>query len=395
MVDEDPMDGQRPTDGRSAAEEYRIDRQSAEARNNGFGGMPSEAFLAWATENRPHLEAIARANGAEEADAPTAVDEYLKILQGTTQGGPFDDLNVSFILEGVVHRVEAVCLRGGVPVREGVAYGVQPKMGLEASQLAVMGTSASIITVSQGFPPFCNLISKAVALSMVPKGGSMGWDSIEVLTRLRQTPKLQIFWTQIFSSYALDGWPPTDIEMPLLDPLQQWVRLQVLQAMELFAVAHEYGHHVLKHGESQATNETRDHFSDEHEADVFGRLICLNEGLESTPPNLFTASGAGAVLMLGGIELVRRTKAVLETGVAKPSPRRSHPPLDERLAMIAGGDQHANETDRAVFEDMRQCARQLLESVWSVVEPVVTGMHQNGFRPQALKQDVGGWLPDR
>ena len=393
MTDDTDAGPNEAIDGRTAAELYRVQRQRADGKTNGFQLMSPEAFLTWANQNRGRLEGIARANGAEEGDVEAAIDVYLELLRTVPAGAPFDDLNITLILAGVVRRVEEACARGGVPIGEGVAYGAHPKMGIEASQLAVMGTGASIITVSQGFPPFCNLISKAVALSMVSEAESRTWDGNKVRDHLQSSPKLRVFWTQILASYALDGWPPTDIETPHLDPAQSWIRLQVLQAMELFAVAHEYGHHVLKHGHSQGTDDVRDPFNDEHEADVFARMIGLNEGLNSEPPNLFSASGAGGVLMLGGIELVRRAKAVLETGAANPCPRKSHPPLDDRIVLIASADEHANEKDRPVFTDMRDCARQMLEIAWSFVEPVLVGMHQNGFRPQVPVQDIGGWLP--
>ena len=381
-------------DGRVAAEDYRAQRQIVDARASGFEAMTPERFFSWTEENRSKLEKIARENGAEEAEVEAIVTEYLDTLKALPIGARFDDLNVTLILTDVIRRIEAICSDGKIPIRDGVAYGVAPRLGLEASQLAVMGTRASIITVSQGFPIFCNMVSKAVALSLVKKGDQVSWDPVEVRQRLEEHPEIGIFWVQILTAYAIDGWPP-DTAAPPLDMVQQFTRLLTLRAMELFAVAHEYGHHIFEHGGSESSDAMRDDFKDEHEADIFGRLICLKEGLSVEPPNLYAASGVGAVLMLGALELVRRVRALLETGVPVAEPRKSHPPLKDRLLAIAGADEFAHEADRPIFEDLRSCAERIIDMVWEFAEPAIRGLHKAGARPQPTSSDVGGWLPGR
>jgi hypothetical protein len=55
---------------RKAAEEYRHQRQRADARKHGFEALTADEFSRWIEEHQDLLLAIAKANGASEQEAP-------------------------------------------------------------------------------------------------------------------------------------------------------------------------------------------------------------------------------------------------------------------------------------------------------------------------------------
>jgi hypothetical protein len=107
-------------------------------------------------------------------------------------------------------------------------------------------------------------------------------------------------------------------------------------AMELFALAHEYGHHRLLHGRA-VVDETQTK-EEEFEADMFALKAC--ERVERAErylwiaacelPNPYLSTGAGGVLLLGSLEMFRQVKNKLFEN------RRfdSHPSYAQRTSKI-------------------------------------------------------------
>jgi hypothetical protein len=379
------------------AEDYRRQRQAADARHSGFDTMGRDGFLRWMEANEDVLTKIAENGGATGDAVREAVEEYKRTVSELPVGSPFDDVNAYLILKRIVREVETICREGQVPIRHGVVFGVSPELGLKASQMPVLTTEASIIAVSMPFLPFCNLVSKTLALSMPHTlDGQLckvSNDPTEVSSNLRSQPALLAQWARIFSSYAIFGWPSDWAQLPIRGIGHNFTRIRLLSAMETFAVAHEYGHHVLKHGLHGSTGEVANRVEDEHEADIFARAISMTAGLQSDPPNFYAASGVGGVIMLGVLELVARTKAVLLTGSDQLQPRKTHPPLQRRIEYIAALDNNSPDDYRKAFIDMRTCFKSILENIWVEISPVFQDLHSQGIRPISDTEDPTGWLP--
>jgi hypothetical protein len=117
------------------AEEYRQQRQAAEARDNNFElKMSREELLEWIEENTADIMDIIARNGIAEDQASEVLAEYKARIIAIGQIGPFDDLNSVFILKRVLADIEAVCKERGLATRSGVVFGLAPSTGLHARQ---------------------------------------------------------------------------------------------------------------------------------------------------------------------------------------------------------------------------------------------------------------------
>jgi hypothetical protein len=383
-------------DGREAAEDYRRQLQRAAAEASGFESITREDFLGWLDAKRPFLRELVIMSGGSESQADVMVQMYLDYVKSAPELGEFDDIGSFFILKRLIEEVEQACRAADISIGDGVAFGTRPELNPEASQLPVMETDASIISVNAPFLPLCNLTSKLLALTVETRNdrGNLKiiLDPEVVAQRLRGSPQLVERWTQLLASYAIRGWPP-EFEALSLQAGAAIARVLFLRAIEVFAVAHEYGHHVLRHGRVLGTDVVEDRVGQEREADTFARAVSMYLALQDEVPNLYMASGAGGVLILGVLVLIRRCRAILETGTEVVEPTGTHPPFDERIAVIAAADELAPNDVREGFADCRTSVAAILETVWAEVSPAIYELHRKGIRPMSGDVDVGGWLP--
>jgi hypothetical protein len=173
------------------------------------------------------------------------------------------------ILAPILRDIENLCLEKKIPVRNGVVYDIAPEFGLLASQREVMQTDVSIIDVSPPFIIFCNCVGKLFARSLLREGGppiQVCYDPDKVLAKFRTSPRLigELRLTILHFAY---GWVPPNGISPPPDELGRVTRILLLRAMEWFAIGHEYGHHVMKHGQATSSAEACSIFNDEHQAD--------------------------------------------------------------------------------------------------------------------------------
>jgi hypothetical protein len=375
---------------RRAAELYRQERQKADANKNDFAALTRDEMANWMDSNAELVRGVVTDIGVPDEEVSAFIEQYRAILENT-QGSPLDDLNAQMILTRAVGEIEQVCKMLNIPTRSGVAFGVAPEPCLVASQMPVMQTGTSILNFSLNFVTFCNLISKALARTVIHEAGTVWkpiYDPEPVKAQLRSTVELRGEWSGILVNCAANRTPPPtrNPDMPA-----QVTRIMILKAIESFSIAHEYGHHVLEHGVSQSSEDSSDHFKDEHDADSFAQGISMITGMQEEPQNFLAICGAGGVIILGMLDLVRRTRAVLETGSAVYAPRDRHPPYLDRIAEFARLDPP---WELGVMrQEMRSNVAAIVEAIWEEVEPVAISFYENGYRPPPDKPVSEGWLP--
>lgn len=397
MDDPDETNEDGSKENRRVADLYRRERQKSEAESLGIEPIDPVAHIEWLEKNQEMLAKAARAGGATEAEVPEFIKSYRESMRDDPVGSEYDDPHAINIINRVVLNIEAICKRAAIPTREGVVFGVTPSFGAVANQSPVLTTDASIIGLSIPFFVFCAAITKAMAKTLVytRKDALLFVDNrpTSVSAKLISEPHVVEFWTRILRDFGGNVWPP-NLEEPSLNADEGTIRTDLLTGVELFSIAHEYGHHVLKHGVVTSTENSENALDQEHDADVFARIVGLLNENQHARPSPVSASGAAAVLILGALDLVRRANCVLATGSDNPPPRKSHPPFRDRIAYIAGGDHLAPEQARADLSVRRNNFCEIIEMVWAEVRPRLLSLHQQGLRPNDRRDvDLGGWLP--
>ena len=394
MIDEDE---ERPTDEMSAleaAEDYKRQRQAAADRETRFGAEVRARFEKYRQDDGGRPLAIARQYASSDQEAQALVD---RLWAEVTPAGlsPLDAPFGHRIISGLAKQVEAVCADGEIPLREGVTIGVSPVAGLDASQNGVMGIGASIIDFSMPFVMFCNqmgvLLTRTLSYVEVEGGYRILFDPAKARERLTTEEPLVRAWGQVLFAFAYDGWPGELGRLPGDADLIA-TRTEIVKAMELFAVAHEIGHHVLVHGGMEATDEQPDRTREEHDADSFARIISMALGGQD-PVSGFAISGGGGVLVLGALDLVRRAKHVLATGNTDFPPRETHPEVPDRIARIALFDTFAPPESREQMAGMRSDLFAILGEVWDAVLPIFLGLHHDvGVRLEREDPEKFAWM---
>lgn len=236
--------------------------------------------------------------------------------------------HVEHIFERLSDDIEAAMDRLNLHSHARVARGIEPRIGPIAAMTNVIMTDQGIVTVGSFLFRFCGLIARAFTrtLRLNPwLWEDKGYSQEAAHNLFRASPQLVTYWFRIHLSYALTGthvvapyWPANKYEVLHFE--------QVARAMEIFAIAHEYGHHHHSHGRQLSADPKQEEF----DADQFALKISYD--VERQPviaSNPFLSSGAGGVILLLALETLRKVTEVV-SGIRSPQ-RTTHPTISERL----------------------------------------------------------------
>jgi hypothetical protein len=225
--------------------------------------------------------------------------------------------------------VEAAMDRLNLASHDRIVRGIEPRTGPHAAMTNVIMTTEGIITVGSFLFRFCGLIARAFTRTLYLNPWL--WENptcsdASACALLRRSPVLLAYWLRIYMSFAITG---THLVVPYRPANKHEVLLfeQIARAMEIFAIAHEYGHHHHGHGRQLQEDPKREEF----QADQFALRISYE--VESQPilfANPYLSSGAGGTVLLLALDTLRRFEERI-SGVSLPL-SKTHPTIEERLA---------------------------------------------------------------
>jgi hypothetical protein len=260
----------------AAAEDYRRQRQEADAKKSGTKILPLDEYVALLNRHKPLLFGLARRSGATEQEAKTFVAEFLARVISVPMSD-FDEVGVQMILIELVRAVERACAELNLPVRNGIVYGTAHLPGVTAQQKPVHGTGASIVEIGVPFINLCDLLSKLLAHTICTEEGdqitfAMAPDDIRRC--LRSQRWLGREWRRVLLHYAVRGRPPPSLGRAPVGTIID-IRRGLLDHMEVFIVAHEYSHHLLEHSVNEASVLPTSLIQDEYDADTLAHIISI------------------------------------------------------------------------------------------------------------------------
>jgi hypothetical protein len=383
------MDENTPEqDERQIAEDFR--RQLQERALGGRTRPPNAELIRWLDENPELLEYIAHASWGAAPGTGLTPEQFKEELAAVPLVTPHDDPFTHAVVHMFSQQIECACRELGIPLYSGVAYGSTPELEVSANKYGVHFTQASVVTLSIGFITFCNSISGLIALSLPHErhGNELrvSFAPTLVLPKIRADADLKKYWEKVLGDYAI-GTGPLSGNLPLIPFPASRTRAYLLFAMERFSLAHEYGHHIWRHGKEQeaAVDGNSKPFQDEFEADLFAVGIERYIGLQETPPNAFSVSGAAGALLLKFHDCVRRVRQVLLTGDDAIQSDGVHPEVRDRIEAFGARDHEIPEPQRDHLKKIRTDCITIVDEMYNLLKPIFGEMHRQGVRPLPSK----------
>jgi hypothetical protein len=276
-----------------------------------------------------------------------------------------------------------------------VSAGALQSGGLAAMQQRVMMTEASVVMVTADLILLINRLSKLIALSLPIEGGgeefNPRYDLESVTKQINETENLRSEWISFFCDYSYSSNSKSPVHggpIIVYGKERQTLWDDFDEAMSLFVIGHEYGHHIAKHslGDQVSVDgmNTESQHQDELVADMLATVLSTSAGQLAERPNWFALSGVGAVIILTVLEYIRRGERILNTGSHESTiTRNSHPPLDGRLKVVRNvvsdffGDKGAETAIR-----MQNHIKELIDLAWFYASEELINAHHRGVRPK-------------
>jgi hypothetical protein len=254
---------------------------------------------------------------------------------------------------------------------------------LSPTHQRVLTTDTEIILIPVELMFLSNLVARSLAIILNPRNTKREWIKIPPPSSIDLSGSKQVYGLNFLSiviychifhgESCLAPLPPIGKRH---EPLRSWI----LDAIETYAIAHEYGHFVAGHADEKAGAGSRlegisPNFAMELEADMIGQQLCILIGSRTRNPLLW--HNIGAIILIHVGEYIRQARSILNIG-KRASDSETHPLPKQRLMALqissAGGFCEQIPESVKVQQDHWNI---LMKNIWLKLEPFYYECYRN------------------
>ncbi|WP_437276051.1 hypothetical protein WME90_33040 [Sorangium sp. So ce375] len=286
--------------------------------------------LKWLEQSRTIREEMARREAPQHYKS--LVREFEAEMASYVPKTKYDTFEANAIFSGVLKLVDEACGAWDVKLNRPVVLAAST--ALDITPLALPSSDVHHLFAGLGTYSFCNYWSKMWSETfncLSEAHGTVQMDRPKVRSALMANPHLVLLPLTMTLYYAANS------TLVGYGPLMQRsaLRMELLTAMEVFAVGHEYGHFFLEEGTGHIGDVPEDERStaEEHFADAIGYLLCRAYGNKHNNWSAFC--GAATLLFFRSVELCELVRErVGGAPIPKTSTVASHPPTKARVKRV-------------------------------------------------------------
>lgn len=297
----------------------------------------SSTWKDWVAKNRERLEKSAEFTAG--ADGPSLVSDFERTTHGVKPTTRFELPTTKPIFEPILSDVRQTAAKLGIrPVRK---IEVATSTDSCASPMSRPTSTDHLLFIGLGTSSFCNYWAKCIAAVNMAIAPAIGFRRVESAKDLdavfRKDPSGILLAARLCMYYAVFGTTIGFGEVQQPEAYSPY-RLQLLHAMEVFAVAHEYAHFVSEERIPQFTGSLDASQSRQLEffCDELGLVI--SRECESGRNNYLLFAGIGGLVFFRAIQLCESVRELLVNSALKDVRKKkisdSHPSPEERIIAI-------------------------------------------------------------
>ncbi|MFK5922919.1 MAG: hypothetical protein QM496_12125 [Verrucomicrobiota bacterium] len=203
-------------------------------------------------------------------------------------------------------------------------------------------TEVEIILIPVELMFLSNLVSRSVSMIVNPrpsKNKNIQFPPLAGIHLDKPKSARGIMWLENIIYFHILHGESYLVPLPPIGNRHEPLRGMILDSMETFAIAHEYGHFVAGHASSSSDPPAtfRDLPSSmvmEFEADILGQAMTIGAGSQTKNPLAILNIGGVIILHVG--EMIRQARSILYYGHSAPV-SETHPSLKDRIQNLKKG----------------------------------------------------------
>jgi hypothetical protein len=251
------------------------------------------------------------------------VDEYVRTINAFKPSGPYDSASAAAIFQPLLERVLKAAKKSNFRTSRMVTLVTSP--AIEATPYTISTEAAHVIFAGPATFLFCNYWAKVFAsLTTGQSISQQGRGSLRLtLEAITDASRLAVY-------YAMTG-TLMGFGVMLSEAGALAFRMEYVEAMELFALGHEFGHCVAHDSAERFRGMLTEETLQELEL-LCDRIGTATSRAASTDGSLVAFCGAGAVLIMYAHEICQGARGCIATVGSNESPR--YPATKARVAAV-------------------------------------------------------------